>query len=601
MAGLQGTTIANIKSALADARTLLAINPAAAEKQARVLLAADIGNPPVLRLLGAALRCQGKTIAAATAEHQALEASMRDAGHRAVGQAIQAGDLKRAQALLWGLVRDDESDVLALMTLGRQAAHAGEFAAAEPLLRRAVALAPEEPATRMALAELLHWVSRPALALAEIDAMNPATARVEAVQSLRADILTALGRLEEALEVLQGLTSPAEQNFAYYGLRIGHALRSLGRQDEAIAAYRAIIDLHPGEGAAWWSLANLKTVRFDDADIATMAARLAKADMPVVNRICLNFALGKAYEDRRDAEIAYGHYSTGNRLCQSISNYDPLIISQWVDKSIALFTPAFFAARANQGSLAPDPIFIIGMQRSGSTLVEQILASHSAIEGTAELTIIPNIVLQLRAAAACANKSFERYFLAVSPGQLRTLGQSYVEASRVHRSTDRPFFTDKMPDNWRYLGLIRAILPNVRIVDVRRDPMSCCFSNWKQLYAHGRDHSNTLEAMGGLYANYVRLMRHFDAAQPGMIHRIIYDDLVNDLEGEVRRLLDYLDLPFDPSCLDFHANDRAVRTISAGQVRKPINREGIGQWQMFEQWLGPLKAALGDTLDQWRD
>ena len=241
------------------------------------------------------------------------------------------------------------------------------------------------------------------------------------------------------------------------------------------------------------------------------------------------------------------------------------------------------------------------MQRSGSTLVEQILASHPAIEGTAELTEIPNIVRNLGETAARNNRPFERYLAALPADQVRALGESYLATSRVHRRTDRPDFTDKMPNNWMHLGLIRLILPNARFIDVRRDPMACCFSNWKQLYAQGLDHSNALDTMGRYYADYVRLMRHFDGVQPGMVHRIIYDDLVDDIEGEVRRLLDYLGLPFDPACLDFHANERAVHTISAGQVRKPINRDGIGQWKPYEQWLGPLRDALGDTLVSWRD
>ncbi len=592
--------VANVKAALAAARQLLASDPAAAEAQARNLLASEPGDPSSLRLLGAALRRLGKLADAAAAEHQALEASTRGAAHRAAAQALQSGDQGRAQALLRGLLADDDSDVLALTMLGLQAANAREFEIAEPLLRRAVAEAPDEPSTRMALAELFHQSKRPALALAEIDSIAPDAAEAEAIQSLRAEVLSALGRLGEELVILERLSAAVAPNVIRYGLRIGHVLRSLGRDEEAVATYRSITDQYPGEGTSWWSLANLKTVHFADSDIAAMEAGLAMPNMAVQNQIRLNFALGKAFEDRRDAAAAFGHYATGNRLRQSISSYDPSMIGEWVDKNITLFTPAFFAARAGQGALAPDPIFIIGMQRSGSTLVEQILASHPAVEGTAELTDMPNIARQIGEAAARANQRFERYFPGLAAEQLRKLGETYLDTSRVHRSTDRPLFTDKMPNNWMHLGMIRTILPNARIVDVRRDPLSCCFSNWKQLYAQGLDHSNTLETMGRYYADYVRLMRHFDAALPGLVHRVIYDDLVDDLEGEVRRLLDYLELPFDPACLAFHSNNRAVRTISAGQVRKPINRDGIGQWQAFDQWLGPLRTALGDTLDRWR-
>ncbi|HEV2044480.1 MAG TPA: sulfotransferase, partial [Sphingomicrobium sp.] len=475
-----------------------------------------------------------------------------------------------------------------------------EFEMAEPLLRRAVEHAPGQPSARMSLADLLLRSKRPTLALAELDQITGDAAASQPVLSLRASCLSALGRLDEELAILQPLAAKAAPNGIEYALRTGHALRSLGRETEAAAIYRDVTRKHPGEGTSWWSLANLKTIHFDEADIAAMEQGLALPDMPVQNAIRLHFALGKAHEDRRDAAAAYRHYADGNRLRASISRYDPLMIGEWVDKCIGFFVPAFYAARAGQGAPANDPIFIVGMQRSGSTLIEQILASHPAIEGTAELTDIPNIVRHLGETAASHNRPFERYLASLPADQVRTLGETYLETSRVHRRTDRPLFTDKMPNNWMHLGLIRLILPNARIIDVRRDPMACCFSNWKQLYAKGLDHSNALDTMGRFYADYVRLMRHFDGVQPGMVHRIIYDDLVDDLEGEVRRLLDYLGLPFDPACLDFHANERAVHTISAGQVRKPINRDGIDQWKPYEQWLGPLREALGDTAGDWR-
>jgi len=563
-------------------------------------LASHPDNPAALRLLGAALARLGKPTDAAAAVSRALEAATRDPAHRTAAQALQSGDHRRAQVLLRGLLAEDDSDVLALTMLGILATNAGDFEVAEPLLRRAVEVAPDLPTTRMALAEFLHRTKRSALALAEIDSIAPTVAEAEAVQSLLAETLGGLGRLEEELAILKRLSASVAPDVIRYGLRIGHALRSLGREAEAVAAYRAITVAYPGEGTSWWSLANLKTVSFSDADIAAMEAGLAMPNMAIQNRIRLNFALGKAFEDRGEAEHAFHHYADGNQLRASISDYDPLEISEWLDTNFALFTPDFFAARAGQGALDPDPIFIIGMQRSGSTLVEQILASHPAVEGTAELSDIPNLVRHLGETAARGGGRFERYLPTLAADQLRALGKSYLDTSRIHRTTDRPFFTDKMPNNWMHLGLIRTILPNARIIDVRRDPLSCCFSNWKQLYARGLDHSNKLETMGLYYADYVRLMRHFDGVQPGMVHRIIYEDLIDDLEGEVRRLLDHLGLPFDAACLNFHQNKRAVRTISAGQVRKAINRDGLEQWRPFEQWLGPLKESLGDSLDHWR-
>jgi len=598
--GLQRTIIADPKAALAQARQLLSSDPAAAEAQARNVLASDPGSAAALRLLAQAFRRTGRPDEAAEAQLQAIEASTRNPMHRAAAEALQAGNAPQAKALLARLLAEDPTDVLALTMLGLHWTGVSEFEMAEPLLRSAVDQAPGQPLTRMALAELLLRSKRPFLALAELDAVTGvATANVP-ILSLRAECLSALGRLDEELAILEPLAARPTPGRVDYSLRIGHALRALGRETEAAAIYRSITQHYPGEGTSWWSLANLKTIRFNDRDIAAMEQGLALPDMPVQNAIRLHFALGKANEDRRNAAAAYRHYADGNRLRTSISSYDPLMISEWVDKCVGFFVPPFYAARAGQGAEADDPIFIVGLQRSGSTLVEQILASHPAIEGTAELTDIPNIVRNLGETAARNNLPFERYLAALPADQLRALGETYLDTSRVHRRTDRAQFTDKMPNNWMHLGLIRLILPRARIIDVRREPMACCFSNWKQLYAKGLDHSNTLETMGRYYADYVRLMRHFDRVQPGMVHRIIYDDLVEDLDGEVRRLLAYLDLPFDPACLDFHANDRAVRTISAGQVRKPINRDGIGQWKPYEQWLGPLREALGDTLDTWR-
>ncbi|MCY7281134.1 MAG: sulfotransferase [Sphingomonas bacterium] len=601
MAGLQQTIIADPKAALTQTRQLLASDPAAAEALARSLLASDPGNAMIMRLLAQALRRTDRPQEATELELQAIEASTRNPIHRAAAEALQAGNAPHAKALLRQLLVADPDDVLALTIFGLHWTGLSEFELAEPLLRRAVDQAPSQPSTRMALAELLLRSKRASLALAELDQISGDATTSAPILSLRAECLSALGRLNEELAILEPLAIRPATKGVGYALRIGHALRSLGREPEAAAIYRDITRKHPGEGTSWWSLANMKTIRFDEADIAAMEQGLALPDMPVQNAIRLHFALGKANEDRRDPAAAFAHYGEGNRLRASISRYDPLMIGEWVDKCVGFFVPAFYAARAGQGAPARDPIFIVGMQRSGSTLVEQILASHPAIEGTAELTDIPNIVRHLGETAARNNLPFERYLAALPAEQVRALGEAYLDTSRIHRRTDRLDFTDKMPNNWMHLGLIRLILPNARVIDVRRDPMACCFSNWKQLYAKGLDHSNALDTMGRYYVDYVRLMRHFDGVQPTMVHRIIYDDLVDDLAGGVRRLLDYLGLPFDPACLDFHTNDRAVHTISAGQVRKPINRDGIGQWQPYEKWLGPLRDALGDTLVSWRD
>ena len=600
MGGLQRTIIADPNAALAQARQLVASDPAAAEAQARLLLGSYPDNPATLRLLGQALRRLDRRDEAARTEQQALAVSGQSPAHQAAASALQSGDTRQAMGILQQLLSDDSNDVLALTMLGLHWMRQNQFQMAETLLRRAVDQAPDDAATRMALAELLVRSKRATLALEELDGITAADEQSEQLMSLRAECMSALGRIEEELAILAPMVARGDPRDVGFALRTGHAHRSLGRDGEAAATYRAILARDPAEGTSWWSLANLKAERFDEADITAMQQALTLPDNQVQNRIRLNFALGRAFEQQRDPAAAYRHFAEGNRLRDSISPYDPLVVSEWIERNERYYVPRFYAARAGLGAPDRDPIFIVGMQRSGSTLVEQILASHSAIEGTAELAEMPNLVRELGETAAHHNQSFERYVAGLPADRLRALGETYLTASRVHRRTDRPLFTDKMPNNWMHVGLIRLILPNARIVDVRRDPMACCFSNWKQLYARGLDHSNALDTMGRFYADYIRLMRHFDGVQPGAIHRIIYDDLVEDLEGGVRRLLDYLDLPFDPACLDFHSNARAVQTISATQVRKPINRDGMNQWQPYDQWLGPLRDALGDTLDTWR-
>lgn len=591
------TIFANPKSALAQAQSLLASDPARGVQQVRNLLSGLPDDPVLLRMLASGLRRLGQDEEAEKAELEAIAASTRSPMHREAAIAVRSGNRGRAMTLLKGLLARDNHDVVALVMLGLQHVAAGEFKLAEPLLDLAVKLAPADPSARMALAELYQKTKQPVKALEHLDALKEEARQAEPALALRAAALGLLGRQEEEVAILRRLIEDGQT--VRYRIRLGHALRALGETEEAIATYRGIIEESPGNGTAWWSLANLKTVRFSDKDIRTMELALKSTSAPIENRVRLNFALGKANEDRGNAEAAFRHYDEGNRLRRTISRFDPGATSMWVDGSIKLFSPEFFAKRAGQGSQTADPIFIVGMQRSGSTLVEQILASHPMIEGTAELTEMPTMIRELGDAAAKRDWSFERYMALLKPDQLKTLGEAYIDRTRIHRREDKPLFTDKMPNNWMHVGLIRTILPNARIVDVRRNPMACSFSNWKQLYAKGLDHSNSLDTMGQFYADYVRLMRHFDKVQPGAVHRIIYERLVDDVEGETRRLLDYLGIPFDPACLEFHSSDRAVRTISAEQVRRPINREGVDQWKAFEEWLDPLKEGLGSALEDW--
>ncbi len=598
--GVKPSIIADPNAAFKHARQLLASDPGAAARQARQLLESHPGDPVLLRLLGAALRRQGKAKDAEQVEKEAIDASTRNPAHREAARAIAAGDKRRAAAILEALISRDENDVVALVMLGLQFSVENEFELAESLLRKAVAAAPGDSAARMALIEHLHRAKRATEALELLDGLGKESAGSTAAMALRASILRDLGRQEEEVEILEKLaaTEPRPESFQ---IRLGHAYRTLGRTPDAINAYRAVLAEAPYEGTSWWSLANLKTVKFSDSDIETMERGLTIVQAPLVHQIRLHFALGKALEDRSETERAFHHYEEGNRLRHSIATYKPDQIQSWVNGAEANYGTEYFAEREDGGCPAPDPIFVIGMQRSGSTLVEQILDSHPQIEGTAELTDLPTVVREQGEIAHRRGVSFGEHIRRMSADELRALGEDYLRRARVFRQTDKPFFTDKMPANWMYVGVIRLILPNAKIVDVRRHPLACCFSNWKQLYGKGLEHTYSMENMGRYYADYVRLLRLMDKVQPGKIHRVIYERLVEDVEGEVRSLLAYLGLEFDDACLNFHSNERSVRTISAEQVRRPINREGVDQWRAFEQWLGPLKKGLGPALENWQE
>ncbi len=583
-----------------DARELLDSDPAAAEKAARAIVVNRPNNWQAILLLARSLRAQGKIDEAVKTERRVVAIATTDPRHRSAAREMQQGRAFEANTILKNLLDADPDDILAAVMLGLQASKANEFELADQLLRHAATLAPGDPGTRLALADHYFRSKRFAAALDELRSLDEADQQTEAAQNLIASCLGEVGQVEEQLAIYEALSAKAADPLAF-NLKIGLALRTLGRFDEAAKAFRAVVARVPAEGTSWHNLSNLKVEKFSDKDIAQMEAGLKLTNAPIENHIRLNFALGKAFEDRGNAEKAFLHYNNGNRLRELIAPYKPEMITQWVERSEAAFTAEFFDKRGDWGNPAPDPIFVIGMQRSGSTLVEQILASHPSVEGTAELTELPNIVRTLGEAASKKGVVYEADVAKFDAEQVRALGTSYLDETRTHRRSDAPLFTDKMPNNWMHVSLIRLILPNAKIVDVRRDPMDCCFSNWKQLYARGLDHSNALETMGRYYADYVRLMSHFDQVQPGKIHRVIYEDLVNDVEGEARRLLDYLEIEFDPAVLSFHTTDRAVRTISAGQVRQPINRKGIGQWKQFEPWLQPLEDSLGDTREHWRN
>ncbi len=581
----------NLDHAYAQASALIAEEPARALDIAQSILKRSPGNANVLRLIGRAHRALGHDSAAEHAELGAIEASTRDPELRRAALALVENELHVAEPLLRARLKASPFDVAAIRMMAELAARIGRFRDAEALLRRAVELAPAFVPARANLATVLHRQNRTVEALAELEQLNGADPGNTAHATLRAAVLGRVGDYDEAItlyrEVLERRPDQPKLWMSY-----GHALKTVGRQEEAIAAYRRGLDADPSVGEIWWSLANLKTVRFNEADIDRMKQVLQNPKLSDENRFHLDFALGKAFDDAGDTNTAFAHYASGNAIRREQIAYDPDEVSRQVDTTIALFTPDFLAARVGQGCPAPDPIFVLGMPRAGSTLIEQILACHSQVEGTMELPDIPRLAHQ-----AVAEGRYPRDLDRVEATQLAALGQDYIEATRIQRREGKPLFIDKLPNNWLHTGFIHLILPNARIIDARRHPLDCGFSNFRQHFARGQGFSYGLDDMGRYYADYVRLMAHFDQVLPGRVHRVIHEQLLDDPEAEIRRLLEALDLPFEQACLDFHSSSRAVRTASSEQVRRPINRDGVDQWRAYADKLRPLRDALGPVLD----
>ena len=576
-------------------------DPGRAGILARKALGAQASSPPALRLLALALRATGQPDDAAEFEQRALKAATGDPILLRAGHALVANLLHEAEPVLRERLKRDPYDYSAIRMLAELAARIGRLGDSENLLRRALELAPSFQAARANLATVLYRQHRAADALEQLELLASEGELADGVQNLRAAALGRVGGYEEAIGLYRDvLTRHGEQPKIWMSL--AHLLKTIGEQEDSIAAYRRAIELAPNLGEVWWSLANLKTVEFNESDVAAMEAALDDAALNADDKLHLHFALGKAFEDRHDAASSWGHYAEGNRIRAAQLRHDPDRITGLVDRSIALMTPQFFGDREGQGHEAPDPIFILGMPRSGSTLLEQILASHSQVEGTMELPDIHSLVRRIDGKHDRGERGqYPEGLAGLDAEALRALGQEYLDTTRIQRSEGKPFFIDKMPNNWAYAGFIRLILPNAKIVDARRHPLDCGFSNFKQHFARGQSFSYDLAHIGRFYADYVRMMAHLDAVQPGKVHRVIHERLVDNPEEEIRALLTYCGLDWEDGCLNFHETRRAVRTASSEQVRRPLSRSGFDQWKPFEQWLGPLKDSLGSACSSWDD
>ncbi|MGH8026284.1 MAG: tetratricopeptide repeat-containing sulfotransferase family protein [Pseudoxanthomonas sp.] len=534
---------------------------------------------------------------AAYANH--VRYSTRDPQLLAAANALHEQRIPEAEGLLREHLKRSPTDVAAIRMLAELAVRLGRNEDAEHLLARCLELAPGFHAARQNYALVLHRANKPAQALAEVETLLAVEPDNAGYRNLKAVVLCRIGDYEPALELYAAILEEYPRHPRIW-MSYGHSLKTAGHRDRAIEAYRRSLKLDPGFGEVWWSLANLKTVRFSDEDLAIMRRQLDKPGMETEHRQHLEFAIGKALEDSGEFEASFRHYQRGNDLRREVLHYRAGDTTARVARIKRGYTREFFAQRAGSGSDAPDPIFIVGLPRAGSTLIEQILSSHSAVEGTMELPEITSITRELRGQGD-AGQAMPYHDVVESLGAdaLRQLGERYLQHTRIQRKTDAPFFIDKMPNNFLHIGLIQLMLPKAKIIDARRHPLACCFSGYKQYFARGQSFTYSLDDIGRYYADYVELMAHFDRALPGRVHRVFYEDMVDDTETQVRRLLDYCGLPFEDGCLRFFENKRAVRTASSEQVRKPIYREGVDHWRNYDPWLGPLKRALGPVLDSY--
>ena len=554
--------------------------------------------PDAWRALGDHLTAIGDTTGADEAYAQHIKFSTHDPRLLEAAAALCENRIPVAESLLRAHLKQHPTDVPALRMLAEVAARLQRYADAEVLLERALELAPSFVPARHNYAVVLHRQRKITAAwdqvqkLVEADPLNPS------YRTLKAALASGIGDYDQALELYAGVLAEYPHN-ARVWMSYGHSLKTANRQAECLKTYRRSIELAPHLGEAYWSLANLKTFKFEPADIEAMQSQLARARLTPEDRFHFHFALGKAFEDAGQYAESFKHYEEGNSLRRKGVGYDAEWNTEQMQRAKALFTPEFFAARAGQGTSAPDPIFIVGLPRSGSTLLEQILSSHPQVEGTMELADIPNLVRELGGAQTRSKSKYPESIAALDADALRALGERYLELTRIYRRTDAPLFIDKLPNNFAHTGLIHLILPRAKIIDARRHPLGCCFSGYKQHFARGQHFTYSLDELGRYYRDYVELMAHYDAVLPGRVHRVIYERMIEDTEGEVRSVLDYCGLPFDERCLRFYENERAVRTASSEQVRRPIYREGVDHWQNYEPWLDPLKSALGSVLQQY--
>jgi tetratricopeptide (TPR) repeat protein len=582
---------------------------AAAIKALRLATTLNPKSSLAWHALGDQLEVAGDQAGADAARNQPLSGSVVDTVLQAGAKALFDGDLAQADAILKGRFDLHPTDVTAVRLLADVAARMNRFDAAEGLLRPLLQSAPAFMPGQYAYCIILLIRNEPKAALARLETLLAWSPESPQFHSLRGAVWLKIGEYEAAIKDF-AFALERDPDMARVWVSYGHALRTVGRQADSVNAYRRSLALEPTLGEAYWSLANLKVVRFSEEDRRALQSAVDRDDLSDDDLANLHFALGKALEDEGQFEASFKHYAKGNAFRHAMWPYDSGANRDYVRRNIEILTRDFFSAREGVGDSSPDPIFVVGLPRSGSTLIEQILSCHAKVEGVSELPDLIAIATKLSGEYLRAHGDigapgddvrppgahYPAMLGGLAPEAFAALGAEFIARTRVHRKLGRPFFVDKLPNNFMQTGLIHLILPNAKIIDARRHPMACGFSGFKQNFARGAQYSYDLTDIGEYYRDYVDLMAHFDHVLPGRVHRVQYERLIEAPEVEVRRLLDYCGLDFEPACLRFYDSKRPVHTPSSEQVRQPLFTEGLHYWRNFEPWLEPLKLALGPVL-----
>jgi predicted Zn-dependent protease len=555
--------------------------------------------PAAWKLMGELHLIDGDEDSASEAINQFLLASSENPALVAAVEEFKAGKIAKAEQICRKFLFENPSNVDAIRLLADIGVKVGVLDDAENLLERCLELAPDFHLARLNYATVLSKREKLEKALNQADhLLEVQPQRKFNFLLLRASILVKMGDYDGALGCYEYLLSNYEPR-AMVTLSYAHALKTVGRQEDAIAAYRRTITLKPSFGDAYWSLANLKTFRFEDDEIEAMRTEINRDTITQEDHFHLCFALGKALEDRKQFDESFSYYHLGNDIKEKLEGYDRGKNRSAAQRVIAVCTEDLLSSKANLGDPAPDPIFIVGLPRSGSTLLEQILASHSQVDGTKELVEILSIVRRLSGKKKKSDVSrYPDILQDLDASQLKDLGQEYIDRTRIQRGNGA-FFIDKMPNNFLHIGLIHLILPNAKIIDARRHAMAACFSGFTQLFASGQRFTYGLSNIGSYYRDYVDVMDHWDLVLPGRVLPVQYEDVVADAETQIRRILDYCDLPFEEACLQFHRTERAVRTASSEQVRQPIYSGALEHWRNYERHLDELKESLGPVLERY--